>query len=428
MGEQGCGSVFHTGLRHVVYALSNALDLVGVDDIAHGKRVGIMASECMACLEAAGVQEWWCAGSSDASLMFDLGLLHDIGVSSTQVHRLLIDEFNCPNTQEHCTLGHALLRDFVPLAVLALPVLHHHTRWDTLLAERVDPVVAQRANLIHLVDRVDALAAAHYGGGLLAQTQSIRSVIAAHSGTFFAPELVALFLYASRAEAFWLNLETRAVQAYMAEMLGRGRSCVLSDSELKQVAVIFSRIVDAKSPFTAEHSLGVSRVARLLAERSGLAPARCDKVEIAGLMHDIGKLRVPDEILDKHGRLDERERMFINSHSFETYQILRLIPGFKEIARWAAYHHEDMEGNGYPFHLSAGKIAQEARILRVADIFQAMVQDRPHRKGLSAQEVRTFMLDLVDFGGVDESLVNTLLSDLDAAIAAACPARGAVAP
>ena len=111
--------------------------------------------------------------------------------------------------------------------------------------------------------------------------------------------------------------------------------------------------MDAKSPFTAEHSVGVSRLARFLAERLGVSIENCEKLEIAGLLHDLGKLRVPDEILEKPGRLDKRERKIINTHSYETFQILRNIRGFEEITRWAAYHHEEPDGSGYPFHLKA---------------------------------------------------------------------------
>jgi HD-GYP domain-containing protein (c-di-GMP phosphodiesterase class II) len=86
----------------------------------------------------------------------------------------------------------------------------------------------------------------------------------------------------------------------------------------------------------------------------------------------------------KNRRTDPHERSLINAHSFETYQILRHISGFEEIACWAAYHHEEPDGHGYPFHLSAASMSVEARILRVADIFQALAQDRPYRAGLSA--------------------------------------------
>lgn len=357
-------NALHADLREVVYALSDALDLVGVDDIAHGKRVGIMAAECARALDCPAIE---------VEFLFDLGLLHDIGVSSTATHGHLVAEFDWESSQGHCAVGYALLRDFQPLAKMALPIRYHHTRWENFPERGVDSHVARWANLVYLVDRVDALSAPHYAdGSLLMNTRSIREQISKRAGSYFSPELVDVFLNVSRAEAFWLNLEARGIQVYAGEMLQQGAPYAASMSELKQLAVILSRIVDAKSPFTAEHSLGVARLARFLAERLGVSQVNCEKIEIAGLLHDIGKLRVPDEILDKPAFLDERERSVMNAHSFETFQILRRIPGFGEIAGWAAYHHEEPGGNGYPFHLPGEDLALEARILRVADIFQAM--------------------------------------------------------
>ena len=413
MNPQVTDHVLSADLRHVIYALSDALDLVGIDDIAHGKRVGIMAAECA---QAQGLAH------EETAFLFDLGLLHDIGVSSTVTHSHLVSEFDWESSQLHCEVGYALLRDFAPLAKMALPIKYHHTHWEHLLAQGIDAQVARQANLIYLVDRVDALSAPHYANGsLLMHIQRIRAQIAEHANTLFSPELVEIFHAASRTEAFWLNLEARGIQAYLADMLAQGGTYKATVLELKQLATIFSRIVDAKSPFTAEHSLGVARLARFLAERLGVSPENCDKIEIAGLLHDIGKLRVEDEILDKPARLDERERTVMNTHSFETFQILRLIPGFEEVAPWAAYHHEEPGGNGYPFHLPAENLALEARILRVADIFQAMAQDRPYRVGLPSEKVREFMEELVQQGRIEAEIVAIVAADMDGAMAAARP-------
>ena len=400
-------------LRHVIYALSDALDLVGIDDVAHGKRVGIMAAECARQM---GLDD------TATTFLFDLGLLHDIGVSSTHVHQHLVGEFDWAGSQDHAIVGHRLLAGFKPLATMAEPIRYHHTRWDKLLATGVDPWVARQANLILLVDRVDALTAPYYASNtMLLHKDAIREQIRQRAGTYFDPELVDGFLAASRSEAFWLLLEPRSIQCYLQDMLLRGERCLASFEELKHLATIFSCIVDAKSPFTAEHSLGVARLSRLLAEKMGVSASNCDKLEIAGLLHDLGKLRVPDEILDKPAKLDPDERMIINAHSFETFQILRNIDGFEEISRWAAYHHEEPDGSGYPFRLSAEAMPLEARILRVADIFQAMAQDRPYRQSLSAAEVVAFLDKLVADGRLDGEIVAVARQWIVPAMAAARP-------
>lgn len=400
-------------LRHVIYALSDALDLVGVDDVAHGKRVGIMAAECARKM---GLVE------SEITFLFDLGLLHDIGVSSTNTHQHLVGEFDWAGSQDHAIVGQQLLADFKPLAAMADPIRYHHTRWDKLLAAGLDPKVIRQANLILLVDRVDALTAPYYASNsMLLHKDAIREQIRSRTGSYFDPQLVDVFLEASKSEAFWLLLEPRSIQCYLQDMLAQGERCMAGVDELKHLATIFSCIVDAKSPFTAEHSLGVARLSRLLAEKMGVSAINCDKLEIAGLLHDLGKLRVPDDILDKPAKLDPEERMVINAHSFETFQILRNIDGFEEISRWAAYHHEEPDGTGYPFRLSAEAMPLEARILRVADIFQAMAQDRPYRKGLSAAEVTDFLDKLVVEHRLDGEIVAIAKHCIDEAMHAARP-------
>lgn len=398
-------------LQQVIHTLSDALDLVGVDDVGHGKRVGLMAAECG---KRAGL------ASEEITFLFDLGMLHDIGVSSTQDQHNLLTTFSSPDAQTHCDIGAGLLSGFPPLASLAQGVKRHHTPWVQLVAEGEDPTVAWQANLVFLVDRVDSMAIPHHAKGtILMHTAEIRERIRQRAGLDFNPELVALFLEASTSVAFWFSLEPGPSQALMEELQGHRLNYGASMEDLRRLAEIFSRIVDAKSPFTAEHSLGVAGLASLLAEKMELGETSRAKLEIAGLLHDVGKLRVPNHILDKPGELDATERDIINTHSLETFQLLRHLHGLEDIAEWAAYHHEEPGGGGYPFQLDASTLPLEARILRIADIFQAMVQDRPYRRGLDKVQVFAFMADLAARGLAEAGIVDHLVASGDEAMAAA---------
>ena len=123
------------------------------------------------------------------------------------------------------------------------------------------------------------------------------------------------------------------------------------------------------------------------------------------MLHDLGKLNTPDQILEKPGPLNEIERSIMNQHSYETYEILRHIDGLGEVARWAAYHHEGINGAGYPFHPSERNLSVEARIIAVADVFQALVQDRPYRKGMSLEQVLGILDDMTARGKTDAAIV-----------------------
>jgi HD-GYP domain-containing protein (c-di-GMP phosphodiesterase class II) len=392
-------------LRQVVYALSDALDLVGVNDFYHGKRVSLMAVQVARTL---GLD----AATRDE--LFNAGLLHDCGVSSTAIHQHLVEELDWEGSHDHCEIGHRLLASFEYLRSLAPLVLYHHTHWSDLACLDIDPSIARLANLIFLADRADALAAPHLGPELLLHKQSILDTLAGYRDTMFAPELLDAFLATAHADAFWLVLEPRHIQSFLGEMLQRSQPQALNFLELRQMAMLFAQVVDAKSPFTAAHSLGVARLARLLGELDGLGADTQGLLELAGLMHDLGKLQVPDEILDKPGPLSIEERLMIERHSFETYQILSRISGLHDIAAWAAYHHETLDGGGYPYSLGGSRLPREARIVAVADVFQAMAQNRPYRAPMPAARILESLQQRARDGQLDAGVVALVAANLEA--------------
>jgi HD-GYP domain-containing protein (c-di-GMP phosphodiesterase class II) len=392
-------------LRQVVYALSDALDLVGMNDFYHGKRVSLMALQVARTLDLD-------AATHDE--LFNAALLHDCGVSSTAIHQHLVAELDWEGSQDHCEIGYRLLASFEYLRSLAPLVLYHHTHWSDLAGLEIDPALARLTNLIFLADRADALSAPHLGPELLLHKQSILDTLARHRGTLFAPELLDAFLATAHADAFWLVLEPRHIQNFLGEMLHRSQPQALNFGELRQMAMLFAQVVDAKSPFTAAHSLGVARLARYLGELDGLDDDTQGLLELAGLMHDLGKLQVPDEILDKPGPLSVEERLMIERHSFETYQILNRIPGLHDIAAWAAYHHETLDGGGYPYSLGGSGLPREARIVAVADVFQAMAQNRPYRAPTPAARILDCLQKRARDGQLDAGVVALVAGNLEA--------------
>lgn len=397
-------SKFHINLHEAIFSLSNALDLVGVQEIHHGKRVAFIAAECG---KALGWDEQRLAN------LFQAAILHDCGVSKTVIHEKLV-QFEWENEQEHCKIGSELLSKTPPLAYLADYVYHHHTHWSDLESLPLPDEVKISANCIYLADRVDVLSLAYLAenDNILLNVEKIREKIAAKSGDFFHPELVATFMDVSRSYAFWLSLEREHISGYVASWVGHDETEEINFADLKSIAQIFSHIVDAKSSFTKEHSEGVASLARCLGELLGLSKHTCDMLEIAGLLHDLGKLRVPDYLLEKQGKLTREEYLIVQRHSFDTYDIIKNIKGFEEIAHWAAQHHERVDGSGYPYCNTQKTLSLEARIIAVADVFQALAQNRPYRSALSPEKILPILKQEVSEGRLDEQVVAMIEKNL----------------
>jgi len=113
-------------------------------------------------------------------------------------------------------------------------------------------------------------------------------------------------------------------------------------------------------------------------------------MEVAGNLHDLGKMVIPNSILNKPDKLNKEETAIMRQHTYFTYTVLNSIGGISQIAEWAAFHHERLDGSGYPFHLGADKLGIGSRIMAVADVFTAISEDRPYRKGMSQQELGGF--------------------------------------
>ena len=402
-------------LQQALISLTSALDFVGIDEIHHGKRVALMAGSIA---EALG----W---SADAQRdMIYAGMLHDCGVSRTREHRQLTETLEWDGAEEHCIRGASYLAECSPLARFQWPVRYHHTRWEHLQALPLDDNIRLRANLIFLADRTDVLIAHHFtgqsmGSELLWEYPQVIARLADLSGSLFAPQLIDALTQAAQREAFWLCMDPPYINDEIAERLSGAAPIELDTVGVRALAGLFARTVDAKSSYTLEHSTRVAKIARYLAQQAGLDATTLDLVEIAALLHDIGKLRVPEEIIDKPAALTPQERAFVMRHSYDTGRLLaRVFPG-QPIAGWAAMHHENLLGTGYPEHRGGASIPQEARLIAVADIFQALSQARPYRARLEATEVMAHLDALVLNGRIDVDMVEHLRRHLDACYALA---------
>jgi HD-GYP domain-containing protein (c-di-GMP phosphodiesterase class II) len=396
--------------------LSNMIDLVGIDDVYHSKRVAYM------CVET-GRQ----MGLGEEALLklYYAGQLHDCGVSSTDVHKQLINEMDWEGAQQHSQRGYELLREQTLFAPLAPILLYHHTHWQAMRALGVPEETALLSNLVFLADRADALLLQGRYVPYVMGRETIQRKLVEYEGEYFAPALVRAFLQVSRTDAFWHGLQSGHIQQYITSFPHDGLlpgvpEEVTCQGCLKEVSYLIADIVDAKSQYTAEHSLGVANLSRYLGELCGLDKDTCELLEISGLLHDLGKLRVPDALLAKPEPLSPQENAIMSGHAFDTYQILHGMHGFEQISEWAGFHHEALDGSGYPFSLTAEQLSLEARIVAVADVFHALAQERPYKPPSNAQFVLEGLQRKAQAGKIDARLVQLVADNLEVCWQVAC--------
>lgn len=215
-------------------------------------------------------------------------------------------------------------------------------------------------------------------------------VILERSARWFDPEVVGVVQSLAKQGRLWQDYGSGREREAVRDM-EPGYAVCADERQIDAIAEAFADIVDAKSSFTFKHSLGVTEAAMRIAGELGFGEERKRVIYRASLLHDLGKLRVSNVILDKATKLDDTEWRIVQEHPGLTRDILGRIGAFREIAEIAGNHHEKLDGSGYPFRLSGGDLSLEARVLTVADIYGALNEDRPYRAGLSREKIRAIM-------------------------------------
>lgn len=385
-------------LLDLVTALSDAIDLVSNKVHNHHKRVAYISLNIGKQLRL-----------NDNTLLelVIASSLHDIGALSTE-ERLEILNFEAENPQHHAELGYSLLKNFKPFTEMAKLVHYHHTGFGK--KDELDDDTFLKSNIIHLADRVDI--SVNGDNYILNQVNEIKTKINNYTNILFKPEVVEAFNTLAERECFWLDLISPSIDKYIYNNLNSS-SIKLDHDGILDVSKLFAHIIDFRSSFTATHSCGVAATAEKLAILNGFNKDEALLMKVAGYLHDLGKLAIPSEILNKNGKLTEEEFNIIKSHTYYTSRILENIKGFEIINDWASLHHEKLNGKGYPFHYDIEQLSIGSRIMAVADVFTAITEERPYRNGMDKEAVIKILNKMVDNQALDASVVKLLIDNLD---------------
>jgi HD-GYP domain-containing protein (c-di-GMP phosphodiesterase class II) len=324
-------------------------------------------------------------------------ILHDIGAFTGEERmRAKLALFDDSGCDQHAIMGYHLLRNFEPLMNAATMIRYHHEHYDKAMTE-----IPIGSYIVHLADRLSILFDEQQE--ILEQIPGIMANIDQWQNIFHPDTLAALHQVVKK-EYFWIEACSFPINSVLPDRM-RFLKKILDLDTLRDFAKLIAQIIDFRSRFTSTHSAGVAAVALELTTISEFSEKECRLMEIAGYLHDLGKLAIPDEILEKNGTFNHQEFNTMRKHTYYTYVVLNKIKGLEQVAMWAAYHHERLDGNGYPFHIKGKDFSKLARIMSVADIVTAITEDRPYRLGMDGEKAIKILFGMVKDGGIDKGVV-----------------------
>lgn len=389
-------------MTKLLNALSLSLDYVENEIIKaarnHGKRVAVLTN--LMAKEAGYSQDVLYALTQSA-------VLHDCALSE-----YLKDEFSRENKSldetnmfEHCVAGEKMMTKLPFYHLVRGTVLFHHERADGKGAlGMTDDMVPLYAQLIHVADVVDvrfSLNTMNHN-----KFKAIIAWINNERGKTISGKSADLFIKAIDYESL-MSITGENCRKIVRTMIPE-----LSDEipveALREIASFFAKITDYKSNFTWRHSIGIAEKAERMGQYYNYDKETCDKLYIAGALHDIGKLLISNDILEKPGKLSNTEYKEIQNHAMGTWKLLSSVGGLEEITSWASLHHEKLDGSGYPFGYKADQLGKNERLLACLDIYQALVEQRPYKAGLSHSEAMTILYKMGASGHLDSDILNDI--------------------
>ncbi len=378
-------------LYDLILAFANALDQVHPALTGHHRRVGFLLH---------GLAERLGLSPEERERLFLAGIMHDVGVIplKTSAEDLVFERERYLHPQAGCLF----LRNCSTLTDVAERVRFHHMYWEKA---RDKGLAAREGCLINIADRVDVSLRGNPDFREAVKSAE-RNVRERRPGIYSPAHIEAMRDVLHDGET--LDDLSEAHIRLPGFIRRRYGGQTLDSREIIQFSTLFGHIIDSCSPFTATHSTGVANAALALGRLAGMEQDDLDTLFVAGMLHDIGKLGIPTALLEKPGPLTAEEFPKVQRHADLSRLWLNAIPGFERVSLWGGGHHERLDGTGYPLGLTGEEISAPARIMAIADVFTALTEDRPYRKGMTPPEALRIVEGMVSRGHLDGDLVKLL--------------------
>lgn len=372
----------------IMHIISNMLKMQNSKLLDHGSRVGYLVAKM---LETQGKSKKEIIDS------YLLGLLHDVGAYKTEEIDKLV-QFETEKVYDHSIYGYLILKLSEVMDDKVEAILHHHTPWKQLC--RMNLENAQLANLIFLADRIEIY--------LRTKNECITSEILEKTNCF-STQNIELFCEADKKYDFQKRLLDGS---YINDTEKYLYQADFSEEELRKLIRMVAFLIDFRSESTVTHTITMVSASVTLAKLMNLDKQQLDEIYTGAYIHDLGKVAIPLEILEKPGRLDYDEMEVMKTHIILTGNI---ISGHvsDNVYKIAMRHHEKMDGNGYPYGIKEEDMSVAEKIVAVADIFSALTGKRSYKDSLPKEKVISIMQQMADNHQISEEVVKLLIDNYE---------------
>lgn len=290
-------------------------------------------------------------------------------------------------------------------------ILYHHENADgSGPFGKTSKEICVQSHIIHLADILDM--ACHFHEISEDHYERIQAFLEQQRDVMFTADVIGHFYMALSKEQY-MALRGRDIDELLNEELPHDIE-EYPFEQVRAVMDVFGRIVDYKSPFTRSHSDHIAHRIQSMSDYYGYDRDIQERLYVAGALHDIGKMAIKNDILEKPGKLTNVEYVQMQNHAWYTYLILSKVNGFEDITEWAALHHEKLNGKGYPFGKNAEQLSRNDRLMACVDIYQALREDRPYKQGMPHEKCIEIMRNMVTDGFIDHQItedINTVFCE-----------------
>jgi len=383
----------------LIKSIATALDIVEGELIGtstnHGKRIAVL---CAKMGKALG------KNTEEITALTVCALLHDSALTEYILSERM-DGDSDTAMKKHCEIGQRNVDALCFKTNVKNFVLYHHEHADGAgpfgIREGEGPLEAE---LITIADSLDA----KYHLQRLTQEElpGIRDIIVNETGKHYSKKAAQTMLEILDWTAV-LSLKDDVIKQTAIDSMSPWTVDVQTETVLGLAAFV-ARIIDYKSVFTQKHSTQIANKAWFMGKHYKYGPQELAEVYLAASLHDLGKLTIPSDILEKPGKLTSEEFDIIKDHVKLTWELLSDIEGFETICRWACNHHEKLDGSGYPFGRKADELDFNSRLLANLDLYQAISEERPYHPGRNHADTMKILYEMAGTGKIDGDIVNDL--------------------